>query len=113
MKSATSVKLRIWVDKGDAPFIGPGRIELLQNIAKFGSISKAASEVNMSYRKAWQLINDMNAVSKKAIVEKRVGGSEGGGAVLTSKGTELVEKYLRLSKELDLFLSVNESLMEF
>ena len=77
MSKKSTIRLRLWIDKNDEPFIGPGRVKLLENILAFGSISRAAKEVNMSYRKAWQLIEDMNTVSKKALVEKKTGGLTG------------------------------------
>jgi len=113
MKKEATIKLRIWVERGDLPFLGPGRVELLQNIKKFGSISKAAAEVKMSYRKAWQLIKDMNSIAKSELVVKRVGGTEGGGAELTKEGLKLVKSYEKVSENINNFVLKNNTLFDF
>jgi molybdate transport system regulatory protein len=105
MSKKSSIRLRLWIDKNDQPFIGPGRIKLLENVLAFGSISRAAKEVKMSYRKAWQLIEDMNKVSKKALVEKKTGGIAGGGAIVTDEGMEIIRQYRLLQKEVDVVMN--------
>ncbi len=85
----------LWFIKNDAYF-GKGRIELLEWIDKTGSISKAAKQMKMSYKAAWEAINEMNRESDEPIVIKLTGGKGGGGTVLTNKGKE----YIKLYKEL-------------
>ncbi|MBL7899893.1 MAG: LysR family transcriptional regulator [Crocinitomicaceae bacterium] len=113
MSKKSTIRLRLWIDKNDEPFIGPGRVKLLENILAFGSISRAAKEVNMSYRKAWQLIEDMNKVSKKALVEKKTGGLTGGGATVTDEGMEIIRQYRLLQGEVDKVMSKMAKKMVF
>lgn len=82
-------------------FIGPGRIELLRCIGASGSIAKAASEMGMSYRKAWSLIKDLNRLSRTEVVHRQKGGADGGGATLTPSGQALIEQYEALVARLD------------
>ncbi|MBI3136464.1 MAG: LysR family transcriptional regulator [Bacteroidetes bacterium] len=112
-KKKSTVRLRVWIDKDDLPYIGPGRVKLLENILKFGSISRAAKAINMSYRKAWQLIEDMNAVSKKVLVEKQAGGKTGGGATVTSEGLNVIKQYRILQYEVDKVLNKHAKKMSF
>lgn len=111
MKKKSEIRLRVWIEKGDKPFIGPGRITLLENIATYGSISKAAAEVDMSYRKAWQLIRDMNASAGSVLVDRQIGGKTGGGAVLTDEGQKVIKQYRQLEKEIDKALKKYEGKM--
>jgi len=73
--------------------MGPGKADLLRAIDETGSISAAARQMEMSYRRAWLLIDDMNQCFRDAVVNARPGGSQGGGAVLTEFGADLVRDY--------------------
>jgi molybdate transport system regulatory protein len=86
-------RLSIRVDLGPGLRIGPGKIALLETIDATGSISAAGRKLGMSYRRAWLLIDDMNQCFRHAVVSARPGGSQGGGAVLTEFGSELVRDY--------------------
>ena len=79
--------------------IGPGKILLLEGIAETGSISSAARKMTMSYRKAWLLIEEMNIIFGKAVVETAAGGKGGGGAIVTPLGFELIKRYRHLQTE--------------
>lgn len=105
MNRESSIRLRVWIDKDDKPFIGPGRIQLLEYILLYGSISKAAAKLKMSYRKAWQLITDMNALSKSELVTKTVGGKLGGGALITPEGLSVIKQYRLVQDEVDKVLN--------
>ena len=72
------------------PFLLEKRIDLLIAIKKFGSINKAAKEVPLSYKAAWEAIEDMNNLSNTPIVIKETGGTGGGGTKLTKYGKNLV-----------------------
>lgn len=87
---------RIWIEKNGKPFLGQGRIILLENIAAEGSINKAAKKLGMSYKRAWQLINAINAVADVPIVERSIGGAGGGGTVLTEKGKKIIHEFHRI-----------------
>ena len=93
-----TVKNRLWILGREGTFLGEGRIDLLVAIAKFGSISKAAQSMNMSYLKAWKLVDSMNKVSVNKLVIRTSGGKGGGGTTLTKEG----KKAIKLYKELDL-----------
>ena len=75
LKSLPSLSLRI--DLGTRKRIGPGKIQLLENIRACGSISAAGRAMNMSYRRAWLLVNEMNRMCGQAVVETREGGKHG------------------------------------
>jgi molybdate transport system regulatory protein len=90
-KSSIGVRLRI--DFGPLCSIGPGKIALLEQIERHESLSQAARELGMSYRRAWQLMNDLNHSFATPVVTASTGGSGGGGAELTSFGRELVRAF--------------------
>jgi molybdate transport system regulatory protein len=92
----SETRLTLRVDFGSSRSIGPGKIRLLEAIGRTGSISQAGRSLGMSYRRAWLLIDDMNQCFRHPVVNARPGGSQGGGAVLTEFGTELVRDYRAL-----------------
>lgn len=87
------------VAKGERAF-GPGKAELLEHIATEGSISKAAKAMDMSYSRAWQLVDSMNTHFRKPLVEPKTGGKKGGGAALTRAGQEVLALYRKLEQRL-------------
>jgi molybdate transport system regulatory protein len=76
-----------------APAMGPGKARLIELIAATGSISAAAREMGMSYRRAWQLVDALNASFTEAVVITATGGRHGGGAVVTEFGRRLAEDF--------------------
>jgi len=86
------------------PFLLEKRIDLLFAIQKCGSISQAAKEVPMSYKKAWEAVDTMNNLSSQAIVIREKGGKGGGGTSLTKYGENLLKTYLFLKQEQKSFL---------
>ncbi len=87
------IKSRIWIEKDGVPFLGFGRIKLLKMIDDKMSINSAAKELKMSYRKAWNLINDMNVMTDVPVVETNIGGKDGGGTKLTEYGKQLIKDF--------------------
>jgi molybdate transport system regulatory protein len=77
----------------DSPAMGPGRAALLEQLDRSGSISAAARDMNMSYRRAWQLIDAMNASFPEPLVVTAVGGKSGGGATVTELGREVLARF--------------------
>lgn len=77
----------------DHPAMGPGKAQLVALIDSTGSISAAAREIGMSYRRAWQLVDALNASFKEPVVLTAVGGKRGGGAVVTEFGRDLVARF--------------------
>jgi molybdate transport system regulatory protein len=97
---ANAPTVRFRVDFGNRCSIGIGKIELLEGIARTGSISQAAREMRMSYRRAWLLLEDMNVSFDHPVARSSVGGRGGGGVVLTAFGSGLVAGYRRLESSL-------------
>ena len=97
---AKALTVRFRVDFGDRCSVGAGKIELLEGIARTGSLSQAAREMRMSYRRAWLLLDDMNLSFDHPVAHASVGGRGGGGVVLTSFGSGLVAGYRRLESSL-------------
>ena len=75
------------------PAMGPGKAELIERIAETGSISAAARAMDMSYRRAWQLVEALNAAFKEPVVVTAVGGERGGGARATPYGRRLAARF--------------------
>jgi molybdate transport system regulatory protein len=91
-----SFGIRFRLDFHDQCSVGIGKITLLEAIARTGSLSQAARDIGMSYRRAWLLIDSMNAEFDTPVINATVGGSGGGGTQLTSFGRELVAAYRNL-----------------
>ncbi len=87
--------LRLRIVYGDAFMIGPGKAELLQRIRDTGSISAAGRGMGMSYKRAWSLVEEMNAAFTTALVDSARGGAGGGGARLTETGEAVLAAYRR------------------
>jgi len=95
----TETRLRIRIVFGDAGMIGPGKADLLDGIARCGSIAAAGREMGMSYKRAWQLIGTLNAMFRAPLVDSMRGGPGGGGAELTDLGREVLALYRALEAE--------------
>jgi molybdate transport system regulatory protein len=96
----------------EQPFLLEKRIDLLFAIKKCGSISKAAKEVPMSYKKAWEAVDTMNNLSPTPIVQTETGGRGGGGTVLTTYGENLLKTYLVLKDEHKKFLEALKNMTD-
>jgi len=79
--------------------LGPGRAELLERIEQSGSISAAARQMKMSYRRAWLLVESTNAAFIEPLVQANTGGSGGGGAQLTAFGKDMLARYRALEEK--------------
>jgi molybdate transport system regulatory protein len=90
----TGPQLRILF--GSAIAIGPGKADLLEAIARTGSISAAGRALGMSYRRAWLLVETMNSCFRTPLVGAAKGGRHGGGARLTAAGEEVLARYRRM-----------------
>jgi molybdate transport system regulatory protein len=99
---------KLWLESAGERFFGPGPMELLEKIKETGSISNAAKAMNMSYKKAWELINHLNGQMNSPVVVPQAGGEKGGGSTLTPEGLELIKYYKALRKRFKTFLE-NES----
>jgi molybdate transport system regulatory protein len=90
--------LRIRIDLDPEGRIGHGKIRLLEAIHTCGSISAAGRTMNMSYRHAWGLIDEITRTFKRDVIVRRVGGEKGGGAELTPFGLTLVARYRKIER---------------
>jgi molybdate transport system substrate-binding protein len=95
-----TVGLRLWTQRNGQPLLGPGRVELLENIDRWHSISEAARRTNMSYRHAWLLVQSINESAGEPLIAATVGGRHGGGACLTERGRWAVAAYRDLQTRL-------------
>jgi molybdate transport system regulatory protein len=89
-------RLRLRLTAGDDIAIGPGKADLLDAIAETGSIAAAGRRLDMSYRRAWLLVETMNRCFRTPLVEAVKGGPKGGGARLTAVGEEVLRRYRRM-----------------
>ena len=92
-KVAAMATLSLRVDFDGAESVGPGKIRLLELLKETGSIAAAGRAMDMSYRRAWLLIDALNHAFRQPVVATKLGGSGGGGAELTQFGEELVARY--------------------
>ena len=97
--TAARLKLHVRILTEDAIAFGPGKAELLEAIHRTGSISQAAKSMNMSYRRAWQLVDTMNQCFQSALVETQTGGSHGGGTVLSEFGLQVLQKFRQMEQK--------------
>ena len=91
---APRFRLRLVFAPGE--MLGPGKAELLERIARTGSIAAAGREMGMSYKRAWQLVETMNAMFRDPVVESTRGGAKGGGAVVTEAGHAVLAEFREL-----------------
>ncbi len=94
-----SVRVRVWVERAGRAVLGEGRLELLEAIERTHSISAAARQLGMSYRRAWLLVQEANAAAGLPLVSAKTGGQRGGGAALTAHGRDVVAVFRRLQSE--------------
>src|ERR1700693_5336334 len=105
----TSDRLAIRLDLASGARIGPGKIAVLEEIARSGSISAAGRVLRMSYRRTWELVEALNRSLGTPGVATTAGGSGGGGAVLTRAGKVVVERYRAI--EMDTALAARKHLL--
>lgn len=88
------VRLRLRLGPGID--LGPGKADLLEGILETGSISAAGRRMRMSYKRAWQLVDELNGLFDAPLVAASPGGSGGGGASLTKRGRDVLARYRRM-----------------
>lgn len=87
------MRVRLRITAGDTIAIGPGKIALIEAIAKTGSITSAAKSLDMSYRRAWLLLDELNRALRQPAVDSTKGGRHGGGSQVTESGLRLIALY--------------------
>ncbi|HHG74111.1 MAG TPA: LysR family transcriptional regulator [Persephonella sp.] len=95
------IKFKVWLEKDKDIVMGLGRDKLLREIDRLGSISKAAKEVGMSYKKAWSFIKAMEKRLGIKLIQTQRGGKGGGGAVLTKEAKNLLNEFEKITKEFE------------
>ncbi|MCL4182172.1 MAG: winged helix-turn-helix domain-containing protein [Burkholderiaceae bacterium] len=92
------LRFRLRVTVGDVIAVGPGKIALLEAIHETGSITGAAKRLDMSYRRAWLLLDEMNRSLRHPVVDSAKGGVAGGGSALTDAGRRLIALYRHIEQ---------------
>jgi molybdate transport system regulatory protein len=90
---------RYRIMSGDLIALGPGKVDLLESINQEGSISQAARQSHLSYRRAWDMVDTMNRCFKKPLVISATGGKGGGGAELTPLGKKVIALYREMESK--------------
>lgn len=108
-----SIEVRVWIEEAAGPFLGIGKIWLLENIQKTGSITNAAKEMKMAYRQAWELVEEMNQHAESPLVEKLLGGKGGGGAKLTEAGERAIIVFYEVEKRIKDFAQKEMQSLKF
>lgn len=93
------LKITLRVDFDAIHAIGPGKVALLEKMRDSGSLSQAARDLDMSYRRAWELLTSLNQTFREPLVLTSTGGTGGGGTTLTEFGAAVVAAYRRFEKE--------------
>lgn len=106
LKQASDYKVAgsLWMECDGQRFFGPGRVELLERIEETGSINKAAKQMGMSYKKAWEMISALNLQASKPFIVTQTGGEKGGGSVITTEAKQLIVYYRQLRQRFTSFL---------
>ncbi len=99
------VKFKVWLEKDGEIIMGLGREKLLKAIKKHGSISKAAKELGISYKKAWSYIKAMEERLGKKLIETKIGGAGGGGSKLTKDAENLIKEFDKILEKVEKVLN--------
>ena len=102
---------RVRIAMGEGLILGPGKVDLIEAIERSGSISAAAREMGMSYRRAWLLVDALNRMFKRPVVTAAPGGARGGGALITEFGKGVAAAYRRIEERTR--LAIREELATF
>jgi molybdate transport system regulatory protein len=113
LRPSVGLRGRIWIDSREGTFLGYGRIILLERIREYGSITKAAKSMEMSYRHAWELADSMNRQSAAVLIEANTGGKGGGGAKLTEAGEQAIRLFWKFYADFQDFLEKEAKVLGF
>lgn len=106
------IRFQCWIDMDGEKFFGPGPARLLELIEQVGSITQAAKQMGMSYKKAWAMVDHLNTKGQKPFVISRKGGEKGGGADLTGNGKKVLLRYRRLMGKLNALVQKESMLLK-
>jgi molybdate transport system regulatory protein len=96
---ANMARLTLRLDFDGERAVGPGKVRLLEEVERTGSIAAGGRAMGMSYRRAWLLVEEMNNCFKRPVVTTQLGGSGGGGAQLTLFGRQVVAHYRAMERD--------------
>lgn len=99
-----TIKTKIQIFSDTANAFGPGKAQLLAAVIEHGSISAAAKSMNMSYKRAWDLVSAMNDAFQESLVITKIGGAQGGGAEVTPLGFKVLSLYQEAARKADDFI---------
>lgn len=94
-------RFNLWIEHNDVVVLSEWRVKLLEMIDQTGSISHASEKMNVTYHRAWEKLHEMEEGLGFKLVEAQAGGVHGGGAELTPRGRDLIEKFRAFSQGLD------------
>lgn len=106
------LRIRCWITLDQEKFFGPGRLQLLNLIQSEGSLSKAARQMGMSYKKAWDMVNDLNSRGSQPYVILKKGGEKGGGAEISDHAKKLIHRFSELEKKLEKIAADEAAIMD-
>ncbi|TSD64047.1 LysR family transcriptional regulator [Inquilinus sp. KBS0705] len=109
MDNSFALNGRIWLETANGKLLGKGRVELLERIQQSGSLRQAAVQMKMSYRQAWDMVNQMNLQFSSPVLILNRGGKGGGSAQVTEKGLQVVAQFHAINKKFREFLAENQS----
>lgn len=93
--------IKLWVEKDGLIVLSDYRVQLLQHVAETGSLAQAAERMDLSYRRAWGKIREIEANLGLKLIESEAGGAGGGGSRLTPEGERLVDLYRRFRRAME------------
>ncbi|MEZ4908302.1 MAG: LysR family transcriptional regulator [Saprospiraceae bacterium] len=96
---------RVWINSSNQASLGKGKIKILEGIIKFGSLRQAALDMKMSYQQAWKIVNELNSDFENEVVILQRGGKDGGKAIVTDFGLQMLAFYNSLQKDFEKFLA--------
>lgn len=106
------LKIKCWIEEDGEKFYGPGPHILLKEIQKEGSLSKAAEKMQLSYKKAWEMVQRLNLGSNHNLVNLKKGGQHGGGATITPHALQIMSAYELLQNKVKELINTEDDLMK-
>ncbi|MBL7696543.1 MAG: LysR family transcriptional regulator [Chitinophagaceae bacterium] len=103
-KGNFSINGKLWVEKNGERFFGPGPVELMELIEETGSINKAAKKMKLSYKKAWEIVHNLNSMTAQPLVITATGGENGGGSSISKEARQMINHYHELRKKFKRFM---------
>jgi molybdate transport system regulatory protein len=98
-------RLKLWLERDGLLVLSDYRVQLLRLVGETGSLTEAAERMDLSYRRAWGKIREIERNLGATLVKSEAGGAGGGGSQLTTQGERLVALYQRLHQTMERELS--------